>query len=398
MLSSYEQLGGEMSDAQQATNPNASGTPMPVVDPASPGQIKTMGFSFLIFAGLLFYLLIATWPVPELGGNSAKAVVGFKSFRLFGLWCDWAPDRQMLFAVMAAGALGSLAHMLTSFGDYVGNRELSTNWIWWFVLRLPIGIALAVLFYFVIRGGLLIPTVQTQAPTNTLESTLLLNPYSIAAFSALAGMFSKQATDKIGEVFDAAFALKRKVEREGALGSTQPIKVAPPKLTKGKREDLTITGSGFETGTTAAIKNKARVFTRLSATQGKVAILDEDVKEVGKLELVITNPNGDVFKATVEVVEPGAAPSATKPVITDLAPIKVPQSNQAPLSINGHGFQIGCKALVGDNKERVTEWVSDTLAKVTLVAEDVATVGATLSLVIKNPDGQSSAPVAIKVE
>src|SRR3977135_2183161 len=165
-----------------------SGSPPPrdpVINPASNQTINRMGICYLILAVLFFYLLITAWPVVEADRTT------FKVFNIFGISCSWAPDRHMLFLVMMAGALGSLTHVWTSFGDYVGNRELSTNWIWFLVLRVPVGIALAVFFYFIIRGGLLIPTVQMSGNANASDVTTLLNPYSIAAFSALAGMFSK---------------------------------------------------------------------------------------------------------------------------------------------------------------------------------------------------------------
>jgi hypothetical protein len=48
----------------------------------------------------------------------------------------------------------------------------------------------------------------------------------------------------------------------------------------------------------------------LNATQGRVAILDDDVKNTGTLDLVVTNANNATFKATIDVVEPGAAAPA----------------------------------------------------------------------------------------
>ena len=54
---------------------------------------------------------------------------------------------------VAAGALGSLVHCLTSFADFVGNRNLRQSWVWFLILRTPIGFALALLFYPVLRGG-----------------------------------------------------------------------------------------------------------------------------------------------------------------------------------------------------------------------------------------------------
>jgi len=221
-----------------ASDPRSPETPQQaVINPASKATINRMGLCSLIFATLFFYLLVTTWPVLEPGGKS------FKAINIFGFWCSWAPDRQMMFTVVMAGAVGSLTHTLTSFGDYVGNRELSTNWIWFLVLRIPIGIALALLFYFIIRGGLLVPTMQVEHDSVTREATLLINPYSIAGFAALAGMFSKQATDKLAAVFDTVFAMKKPVGREAALGATQPLKVTPSTLIKGKREDLTVSGS-----------------------------------------------------------------------------------------------------------------------------------------------------------
>jgi hypothetical protein len=274
-------LGAVMSDQSLTSHSEATQPRDPVINPAPNATINHMGFWFLLLTVVFFYLLITTWPVLEDGGKA------FKTFNIFGISCSWAPDRHLMFMMMA-GALGSLTHTLTSFGDYLGNRELSTNWIWFFVLRIPIGIALAIFFYFVIRGGLLIPTVQVQPmPLDQHAATLQVNAYSIAAFAALAGMFSKQATDKLGAVFDAVFAMKKPVQREGALGSSQPLRTVPPQLTKGKREDLIVVGSGFQKDTKATIGGTARTFTMLNDTQGRVAILDDDVKNTGTLDLVV---------------------------------------------------------------------------------------------------------------
>jgi hypothetical protein len=355
-----------------------------VIDPASNKTINSMGFWYLVVTGLFFYLLIATWPVLEGGAHPS----GFKVVNVFGFPLFWEPDRQLMFTVIMAGAVGSLAHTLTSFGDYVGNRELSRNWIWFLILRIPIGMALAVLFYFIIRGGLLIPTVQVQAPGGTpSNATALLNPYSIAAFSALAGMFSKQATDKLASVFDVVFATK-KPEREGALGSSQSLKVDPPSLTKGKREDLTVTGTGFQKGgTKATINGKDRLFDAASETSGTVKILDEDVNEKTTLKLVITNPNGDAFDATIEVAELVAN---IKPVILSTDPVELTKGSPLrSLPVSGQNFQNGCTATI-DGEPRDTKF-ADGKITVTLLDKDLAGPGP-LKLVVKNPgaNGQAS--------
>ena len=97
--------------------------------------------------------------------------------------------------VILAAAVGSYIHAATSFATYVGNKSFVASWTWWYLLRPFIGMALALVFYFVIRGGLL--SVQSKATE--------FNPYGIAAVAGLVGIFSKQATDKLEEVFTNMF-------------------------------------------------------------------------------------------------------------------------------------------------------------------------------------------------
>jgi hypothetical protein len=55
---------------------------------------------------------------------------------------------------------------------------------------------LAVVLYFVIRGGFLLNKAQTET----------LNPFGITGLAALSGMFSKQAVDKLIEVVNNVFS------------------------------------------------------------------------------------------------------------------------------------------------------------------------------------------------
>ena len=71
--------------------------------------MNLIGVSYLAISVLLFYLLVTTWPVLKIKGD----VRTFKDINIFGMWCSWAPDRQMMFTVMMAGALGSFTHIWT---------------------------------------------------------------------------------------------------------------------------------------------------------------------------------------------------------------------------------------------------------------------------------------------
>ncbi|MBR0756985.1 hypothetical protein JQ604_32795 [Bradyrhizobium jicamae] len=273
-----------MSETSTAPEP---AKPAPVLDPAPPRVILIMGLWLLFFAALFLYLLIATWPVLEFNNTA------FRPVNIFGFSHSWAPERHMMFTVMMAGAIGGLTHTLASFSDYVGNRRLGLSWIWFMVLRIPVGIAVALLFYFVIRGGILIPTVQVHPEPNEMQTALKINPYAIAGFSALAGMFSKQATDKLASVFDIVFAMKEPVKRADKLGANKPQPVItatdPKQLTVGSATPLTVNGSGFQPGCGVTVNGGERKPSGVTADKLVVPIFAGDVASAGELKIVVKN-------------------------------------------------------------------------------------------------------------
>ena len=107
-------------------------------------------------------------------------------------------ELDLILLVVIVGALGSYVHAATSFASYVGNRRLARSWLWWYLLRPFIGSGLAVIFYFAVRAGLL----QSGAGTESLSI------FGVAALAGLTGMFSKQATDKLRQLFDNLFSVR----------------------------------------------------------------------------------------------------------------------------------------------------------------------------------------------
>ena len=186
------------------------GTPGPTSELVQQRGAAVLGIYFFVLSVLMFYFLVSTWPIPKIGGDNTQ----YADFT-FLLWegKGLLPDTRLFLTVIAAGAIGSLIHTLTSFGDYVGNRKLSASWVWWFILRTPVGIALALLFYMVVRAGFVVTSNGANAVSNP-------SPYGIAAICALAGMFSRQATDKLREVFDTLFRTREPVDRADPLART----------------------------------------------------------------------------------------------------------------------------------------------------------------------------------
>jgi hypothetical protein len=104
-------------------------------------------------------------------------------------------DVDLMLLVLLAGALGAWIHVGRSYVDFVGNRAFRVSWIPWYVLHPLLGSALALVFYLAVRGGFFM--------TGTRGTDV--NPYGITGVAALVGLFSKQATNKLAEVFDTLF-------------------------------------------------------------------------------------------------------------------------------------------------------------------------------------------------
>jgi hypothetical protein len=167
------------------------------------GRVIIFGVYLILLNVMLVYLLVRLWP------SALELKLDDRTSLFWGdhLTIQVPPETRYLLVVIVAGALGSYIHLATSFADYVGNRRLFSSWGWWYILRPFIGMALAIILYFVIRGGLIS---ATGGAGN-------LNPYGVAAIAGMAGMFSKQATDKLREVFENLFKTERPPDRADKL-------------------------------------------------------------------------------------------------------------------------------------------------------------------------------------
>jgi hypothetical protein len=187
----------------------------PIQVPAAPGpdnsnQIGRIAqFLFgLYMVGLnviIVYLLIKIWPDKIPPVNTPESFVAFFGKIHFVL----SLEVRFLLITVLAGALGSYIHAATSFVDFIGNRKFVKSWTWWYLLRPFIGVALALLMYFATRGGLISSTTGADG----------LSPFGVAAIAGMAGLFSKQATDKLREVFEALFKTENPPDRSDKLTS-----------------------------------------------------------------------------------------------------------------------------------------------------------------------------------
>lgn len=198
----------------------------------------------------------------------------------------YGPDVLFLLIVMTSAAIGSAIHAARSFALHKANQSFKPKWMWWYLLRFPTGIGMAVLLYLVIRGGLFAGSFADSA-----KATSSANPYGFAALAALTGMFSAQAAKKLGEIFSVVMG----DEERPSSGKKQPpkpeiLKATPVKVNAtGDDLSVTITGKNFRKTAIVKIANEKRKTKVESQTTLKATLVPKDVKAAGKLSFVVTH-------------------------------------------------------------------------------------------------------------
>ncbi len=282
-------------------------------------QIAAMGAGLVCLALLLACLLVSLWPqfYPKFPPPGA---VGDPGVQCLAGWCP-GPDARLLAMVMVAGGLGSILHLAKSFGDFVGNERFMVSWIWWYVLKPFIGMILAVVLYLFIRGVFL-----TSSANGELSS---INLHVLIGIACLAGMVSKQATDKLAELFDALFRTRqvagdarRKDELENPVAC---IADAQPPTAAAHSTYICLRGAGFARGAQVQVNGESRETTLSDSTRLAFQLLPEDVREAGTLAVVVVNPSpggGPSAPLMLAVDEPVAAVSVAPLVVLRAPPVE----------------------------------------------------------------------------
>jgi len=177
-------------ESEETAAPKRTGVGASLVPPV--GIVLIIAY-LILAAVFLLYGVVQFWPPPAPASGSAPT----SSAVAFLFWTLSVSDEVRLIIIVAmAGALGSLVHALRSLYWYIGNRELVFSWLAMYVLLPFVGATLALVFYFVIRGGFF----STEA---TIEQT---SPFGFAGLGALVGMFTEQAVLKLKEVAETLLA------------------------------------------------------------------------------------------------------------------------------------------------------------------------------------------------
>ena len=201
---------------------------------------RILAVYYMLLPLLLVYLLFKVFPPNPWGTWGAQPIVFLTS--RFTIWTTL--EERLILLVVSAGALGSYIHSATSYSDYRGNQEFGPSWLLWYLLRPLVGVCLALIVYFAMRGGLLSMVLSGDVAKEAQN----INPFGIAAISGLTGMFSKQAADKLAEVFTTLFKSAADENRKNSLApAPAPVitLIAPKEGSPEGKTEVVITGTGF---------------------------------------------------------------------------------------------------------------------------------------------------------
>lgn len=227
-------------------------------------------------------------------------------FTLFGKSFQPTLEVRLLFVVMLAAALGSFVHASSSFVSYVGNKKLGRSWVWWYLLRPFIGVTLALIFYFVFRGGFITAGVNNAGDA----AASFINPFGVAALAGLVGMFSKVAADKLDEVFTTLF---RPAPGEGDAKRGNKLESPAPTVTLIKPQlyslseagQVAVTGVNFVE--TSEIHFDGKIYKNVYKDANTLSFLPDPVDiRRGELTLLVINPppgGGRSNTMTVTVID-----------------------------------------------------------------------------------------------
>ena len=117
--------------------------------------------------------------------------------------------QESLVTMFAAGVGSSITTILGYLMHASVKKDFDSAYTPWYVARPVMGMLLGLVFYFVIKGGLFVLTVKSSA--SGVED---INLWSLSATGALVGLFSKNAIEKLRELFNTLFRTQDEMNRE----------------------------------------------------------------------------------------------------------------------------------------------------------------------------------------
>jgi len=176
----------EMNDQAVVRDTNPSDS-----QPVGPVGIVLIAVYLILLSILLVVAIIQFWPASAASRGSIDPVNTSFLYWTFSL----SNEGRLLLIVVLAGALGGQVRSLRSLAWYVGNKQLKRSWLSQYILTPFIGAILAIVSYFIVRGGF--------CPANsTVQQT---NIFGFAGLASLVGIASEPISLKLKQVANTLF-------------------------------------------------------------------------------------------------------------------------------------------------------------------------------------------------
>jgi hypothetical protein len=182
-----------------AQNAKSSGSPH-----ADLREIVLVAAYLILMSVFLVCAIVQLWPQPQSSDqpHDFSAPVHILHWKL-----SVGDEARLLLIVAFAGALGGQVRSLRSLAWYVGNKELRKSWLLQYLLTPFVGATLALVFYFVIRGGFFSPRASTEQ----------MSIYGFTGLAGLVGIASEPASLKLKKIAETLFTKPK----EGKDASSQ---------------------------------------------------------------------------------------------------------------------------------------------------------------------------------
>jgi hypothetical protein len=181
----------------------ASRAPLPSAFPAHVTLLVAGLLIFLLAANIAAFLLVWTMPRTRY---------------------EYSNDLRLMAVTALAGGLGSCVATILGYLLHASEKkDFDTAYSAWYVGRPLLGLLLGFIFYFVVKGGLLVVAMD--------GADMELNDAGMAAIGSFVGLFSKNAVEKLRELFNTLFQTKYGM-------SAEILDKLPPDLKKKVAEQL----------------------------------------------------------------------------------------------------------------------------------------------------------------
>jgi Concanavalin A-like lectin/glucanases superfamily len=177
-----------------------------------------------------------------------------------------------------------------------------------------------------------------------------------------------------------------------AQGTSTLTAISPTSATAGGAPfTLTVTGSGFVSGSTVNWNGSARTTTFVSATQLTAAIAAADIATAGTAQVTVTGSAGSSGAVTFTINNPA-------PTISTLSPTSATAGGAAfTLTVTGTNFVNG-STVRWNGSVRTTTFVSATQLTAAITAADIATAGsAPITVFSPTPGGGTSSALTFSI-